>query len=54
MGGPEPSMRTAKLIFVLNVMLNVGFIATTFFEATCMLPDDMLTKAFLEDLKLII
>jgi len=47
-------VHTAELIFVLYVTLNVGFIATTFFEATCMLPDDMLTKAFLEDLKLII
>jgi len=47
-------MRAAELIFVLYVTLNVGFIATAFFEATCMLPDGMLTKAFLEDLKLII
>ena len=36
-------LRAAELIFMFYGMLNVGFVAMTFFGATCELPNGMFT-----------
>ena len=36
-------LRTAELIFMFYGMLNIGFVAMTFFRATHELPDGMFT-----------
>lgn len=51
---PRTHPRAAELIFVLYDTLDAGFVAMMFFGATYELPDGVLTKAFLENLKLII
>ncbi|XP_066361125.1 germin-like protein 5-1 [Miscanthus floridulus] len=43
---PPHTRPRAGLIFILYGTLDVGFVAMTFFGATCELPDSALTKAF--------